>query len=102
VLPSYYENFPFSLLEAMAMKVPCTASNVGAIDEIIDDGKNGLLFPAGDLPSLVSCIRTLLQDESRRKQMGEAGYKKVVNQFTSAIMAEKHLEFYEKVLGAAR
>ncbi|GAI29190.1 unnamed protein product, partial [marine sediment metagenome] len=54
------------------------------------------------LESLVSHIRTLLQDESRRKQMGEAGYKKVVSQFTSAIMAEKHLDFYEKVLGAAR
>ena len=102
VLPSFYENFPFSLLEAMSMKVPCIASDVGAIDEIIDDGKNGLLFPAGDLPSLVSRIRTLLQDEPKRKQMGEAGYKKVVAEFTSTRMAEKHLEFYEKVLGAAR
>ncbi|GAH83481.1 unnamed protein product, partial [marine sediment metagenome] len=78
------------------------ASDVGAIDEIIDDGKNGLLFPAGDLESLVSRIRTLLQDESRRRQMGEASYKKVVAEFTSTRMAEKHLEFYEKVLGAAR
>lgn len=97
VLPSFYENFPFSLLEAMAMKVPCVASDVGAIDEIIDD-KTGLLFPSGDLESLVSHISTLLQDEPKRQQMSEAGYKKVVTQFTSTRMAEKHLQFYQKVL----
>lgn len=101
VLPSYYENFPFSLLEAMAMKVPCVASNVGAVDEIIDDGVNGLLFPAGDLESLVRHLKTLLNDETKRLQIGEAGHRKVVSQFTSARMAEKHLEFYWKVLGGA-
>ncbi len=101
VLPSFYENFPFSLLEAMAMKVPCVASDVGAIDEIIEDGKTGLLFPAGDPERLASHIRALLQDEPRRQQIGEAGYRKVVTQFTSARMAEKHLEFYQKVLTLA-
>ncbi len=98
VLPSFYENFPFSLLEAMSMKVPCVASDVGAIDEIIDHGKTGLLFPAGDVEGLVSHIRTLLQDKVKQKQIGEASYRKVVTQFTSARMAEKHLEFYQKVL----
>ena len=98
VLPSFYENFPFSLLEAMAMKVPCIASNVGAIDEIIDDGKTGLLTPAGDLESLVRNMRSLLQDEPRRKQIGEAGYEKVITRFTSGYMAERHRQFYEKVL----
>lgn len=97
VLPSFYENFPFSLLEAMAMKVPCVASDVGAIDEIIDD-RTGFLFPAGNLERLVRHLRTLLQDEPLRRQMGEAGYRKVVGEFTSTRMAEKHLEFYKKVL----
>ena len=99
VLPSFSENFPFSLLEAMSMKVPCVASNVGAISEIIDDGQSGLLFPAGDLEALVSHIRALLQDESKRGKVAEAGYKKVVAEFTSTRMAEKHKEFYKKVLG---
>jgi len=102
VLPSFYENFPFSLLEAMSMKVPCVASDVGAIDEIIEHGKNGLLFPGGDLEGLAGCIRTLLRDESRRREMGEAGYKKVVNQLTSAIMAEKHRQFYERVVSSGK
>jgi len=101
VLPSFYENFPFSLLEAMAMKVPCVASDVGAIDEIIEDGKTGLLFPAGDLERLVSHIRALLQDKLKRRQIGEAGYKRVVAECTSTRMAEKHYWFYQKVLTLA-
>ena len=99
VLPSFSETFSFSLLEAMAMRVPCVASDVGAISEIIDDGKTGLLFPAGDLQTLVSHIRALLQDDSKRGKIAEAGYKKVVAEFTSTRMAEKHKEFYKKVLG---
>ena len=79
------------------MKVPCVAADVGAIDEIIDD-KTGLLFSAGDLETLVSHIRALLQDRPRREQMGEAGCNKVAAQFTSTQMAEKHLQFYQKVL----
>jgi glycosyltransferase involved in cell wall biosynthesis len=98
VLPSFYENFPFSLLEAMAMKVPCVASDVGAIDEIIDDGKTGLLFPVGDSERLASHISALLQDEPKRWQIGEAGYKRVVTEFTSTRMAEKHRQFYQRVL----
>ena len=80
------------------MKVPCIASNVGAVDEIIDDDVNGLLIPAGDSGSLVSNLRALLNNETKRQQIGDAGHKKVVTQFTSASMAQKHLEFYQKVL----
>jgi len=98
VLPSFSENFPFSLLEAMSMKVPCVASNVGAISEIIDDGQSGLLLPAGNLEALVSHIRALLQDESKRGKIAEAGHKKVVTEFTSTYMAEKHKIFYKRVL----
>jgi glycosyltransferase involved in cell wall biosynthesis len=99
VLPSFYENFPFSLLEAMAMKVPWVASDVGAIAEI-HDNQIGLLFPSGDVKCLVSHIKTLLRDETLRRQMGEAGYKKVVNRFTSVQMAEKHRKFYQRVLSS--
>ncbi|MFC1902787.1 glycosyltransferase family 4 protein [Chloroflexota bacterium] len=101
VLPSFYENVPFSLLEAMAMKLPCVASDVGAIDEIIEDGKTGLLFPAGNLERLASHIRAMLQDEPKRRQIGAAGYKRVVAEYTSTRMAEKHYQFYQKVLTLA-
>ena len=71
---------------------------IGAVDEIIEDGVSGLLFEAGDLWNLVSHVKTLLNDETTRLRSGDAGQKKVVNQFSSTSMAEKHLEFYRKVL----
>ena len=98
VLPSFYENFPFSLLEAMAMKVPCVACDVGAVDEIIEDGRSGLLVPRADPGNLARQLRSLLKDESKRRQMGEEGYKKVVTQFTAESMAAKHREFYRRVV----
>jgi glycosyltransferase involved in cell wall biosynthesis len=85
----------------MAMKVPCVSSNVGAVEEIIDDGETGLLFSPGDLETLVTHLRTLLQDESKRRQIGEAGYRKVVTELNSARMAEEHRQFYDRVLASA-
>jgi len=101
VLPSFYENLPISLLEAMAMKVSCIASNVGAVDEIIKQGENGLLFEAGDVKALVRHIRLLLESDEQREKLAEAGFHRVRAEFTSATMAKKHREFYEKVLASA-
>ncbi|MEA1958959.1 MAG: glycosyltransferase family 4 protein [Chloroflexota bacterium] len=102
VLPSYYENLPISLLEAMAMKVACISSNVGAVDEIIEHGKSGLLFESGDVDKLVHYIRALLDNSVQRERLAEAGCQRVRSEFTSAVMAEKHYRFYNKVLSEAR
>jgi len=101
VLPSFYENLPISLLEAMAMKVPCIASNVGAVDEIIKQGESGLLFKAGDVEALVGHIRLLLESAEQRERLAEAGFHRVRAEFTAATMAEKHRAFYERVLTSA-
>ncbi|MFQ5924440.1 MAG: glycosyltransferase family 4 protein [Dehalococcoidia bacterium] len=102
VLPSFYENLPFSLLEAMAMKVPCIASNVGAVSEVIQAGENGLLFEVGDVKALVSHVRLLLENGAQRARLAEAGFRRVTTEFTSARMAKEHRQFYEKVMTSAR
>jgi len=101
VLPSFYENLPFSLLEAMAMKVPCIAANVGAVNEVIETGESGLLFEAGDVKALVRHIKQLLENDEYRVRLAEAGFRRVRAEFTAATMAEKHRQFYERVLNAA-
>lgn len=101
VLPSFYENLPISLLEAMAMKVPCIAADVGAVNEIIEPDENGLLFKVGDVKALVQYTRLLLQDSEQRARLAEAGFHRVTTEFTSTMMAEKHRQFYEKVLSVA-
>ena len=101
VLPSFYENLPISLLEGMAMKVPCIAADVGAVNEIIEPDESGLLFKAGDVNALVRHIRLLLQDSEQRARLAEAGFRRVTTEFTSTMMADKHRQFYEKVLASA-
>ncbi|MEM4245070.1 MAG: glycosyltransferase family 4 protein [Candidatus Nanoarchaeia archaeon] len=98
VLPSYYENFPISLLEAMAMKCCCVATNVGAVDEIIDDAINGFIIKPGDVKDLVEKIKYLLENEQDRIKMAENGYLKVKNNFTSKVMGEKTKRIYEEML----
>lgn len=56
VLPSVIEGTPLSLLEAMASRLPCVASSVGGISEIINDGKNGYLFMPNDAAQLALLI----------------------------------------------
>jgi glycosyltransferase involved in cell wall biosynthesis len=60
VVPStWYENTPFVVLEAFAAGVPVLASDLGGLTEIVQDGVDGLLFRAGDAPSLQSAIERL-------------------------------------------
>ncbi len=66
VVPSlWYENTPFSVLEALHAGLPVLASDLGGITELVDDGVNGMLFPVGDSDSLANAIQGVLKDPSR-------------------------------------
>jgi len=63
VVPStWYENTPFVVLEAFAAGVPCIASDLGGLSEIVHDGKNGLLFAAGNAHSLAAAIERMVTE----------------------------------------
>ena len=72
VLPSYAENLPMVILEAFAHGVPVVATPVGAIPEVVIDGRNGRLVSPGDVEGLASAIAGLLQDPALRARMGSA------------------------------
>jgi glycosyltransferase involved in cell wall biosynthesis len=55
----WHENTPFTALEALNFGLPVLASRLGGLSEIVDDGKNGLLFDAGDAAQLVACLERL-------------------------------------------
>lgn len=81
VLPTFYEGFPLTILEAMASGLPTVASNVGGIPEAMEDGVGGLLVPPGDSQSLANKLSILLGDASRRVQMGRAARKRLLQKF---------------------
>lgn len=72
VLPSHAENLPMVILEAFAHGVPVVSTPVGAIPEVVHDGRNGLLVTPGDVPALAAAIESLLRDPAARVRMGAA------------------------------
>lgn len=65
-LASDGEGFPMGVLDAWAYGVPCVMTPVGGIPDIVEDGKNGLLFPVGDVDKLALQLEKMITDESLR------------------------------------
>ena len=73
VAPSRWEGFGMMLIEAMAAGRPIVATRVGAIPEIVRDGRTGVLVEPRDAQALARAITGMLDDPQRRIAMGEAG-----------------------------
>jgi glycosyltransferase involved in cell wall biosynthesis len=71
VLPSYSEGCPLSVLEAMASALPVIVTPVGALLELVKDGKNGLFAPIAQPTELKRKMLTLVDDPSLRQEMGK-------------------------------
>jgi glycosyltransferase involved in cell wall biosynthesis len=71
VLPTRTEGFGIALLEAQRFGVPCIATDVLPLREVILDGKTGFLVPYGDTKLFASRVETLIQDEKLRKRMSK-------------------------------
>jgi len=78
VLPSRYEGFPNALVEAMALERPCIATRCPTgPEEIVDDGRTGLLVPVDDEGALGRSVVRLLHDAALRERLGEAARARV-------------------------
>lgn len=76
VLSSYTEGLAHTLLEAIAVGTPAVATAVGGNPEVITDGVEGLLVPAGDPDALAAAVRKILADPALAAQMGAAGLRR--------------------------
>ena len=81
VLPSYREGLPMALLEAMAHGLPCIAGKAGAIPEVIENGKNGILVEPGNVDDIACSIRYLCENPVIRKNIGKSGYYTVKKKY---------------------
>lgn len=101
VLPSLYEGFSLSVLEAMASGKPVVATAVGGTPEAVVDGVTGYLVPPGNADSLARAIRELLSDPALAHKMGLAGRERVQASFSVDTMAACYGQTYEDLLNAA-
>lgn len=100
-LPSEYESFGLSALEAMACAVPVVASNTGGLPEVIEDGASGFLHTPGDVEAMSGSLRKLLTDDITRKRMGEAARERAHNKFRREALLPVWTDYYERILNQA-
>nr|MBF6591510.1 glycosyltransferase family 4 protein [Ktedonobacterales bacterium] len=98
VLASEREGLSNALLEAMSAGLACVATSVGGTPEIVEDGRTGVLVPAGDVERLAEALTRVLEDEALRTRLGHAARDAVVQRYSLRSVAERLRAVYESVL----
>jgi glycosyltransferase involved in cell wall biosynthesis len=94
-MPSiWYENFPYTVLEAFALGKPVVASDIGGLPETVVDGKTGLLFEPGSERGLVGAIRYLVGNPDRAREMGRNARQRVEQEFDADTHYKRIMEIY--------
>jgi len=92
------EGFGIVYLEAMACCKACIGTNIGGVEDVIADGRTGLLVPPADPESIYLAIKSLLSDEDILMRFGKEGRKRVLKNFTWEKVASQTLEVYNRAL----
>jgi len=100
VFPSVKEGLGIALLEAMAAGVPCIASDIGGIRDIISAPSYGILVPVGNVKAMSDAIVKLAGDERLRQEIGQNSTVRVREKFSLDVMADKIIDLYKEVLNA--
>jgi glycosyltransferase involved in cell wall biosynthesis len=87
VLPSAWENFPHTVVEALAVGCPVIATAVGGIPEVVVDGENGLLVTPGDASALAAAIGRFFSDDELRARLAGAAARSVEGYSEQAVFA---------------
>jgi glycosyltransferase involved in cell wall biosynthesis len=88
-LASFAEGIPVVLMEAMAMEIPCVATGINGIPELIRDGIDGLLVAPSDADSLALALTRLMDDPAMRESLGKAGRQRVQRSYEISGSADR-------------
>jgi len=94
-LPSLTEGMPNALLEAMATGLPCVATSVGAVADLLEGGAVGLLVQPDDPPDLATALRHALEEERAASRLGMAARARVEARHTLDEMLKRYEALYE-------
>lgn len=98
VLPSAWENFPHTVVEALAVGCPVIATKVGGVPEVVRDGENGLLVPPQDVAALAAALDRFFSDGDLAERLAEAAPASVAGHTEQAVFSAIEMELE----GAAR
>ena len=98
VMASLWEGLGLVFLEAMATELPCLATRVSAVPEVILDGETGLLVPPSDPQALAAGMVDLARSPERRRELGLSGAARVRERFGLDRMVDETLQLYGSLI----
>jgi glycosyltransferase involved in cell wall biosynthesis len=98
VFPSTRPHFARPVIEAGAMARPVVASRIGGVEELVEDGRTGILVPPGDPEALGEAIARVLSRPGLARQLGEAGYAASLQKYAREPNMERMMTVYDAVL----
>ncbi len=93
ILPSRREGIPRALLEAMDLGLPCIASRIRGITDLISDGKGGFLCKPNSISEITRAVNMLKNDPLLRRSMGEYNKRTVYDYSDSVVRSELYCLF---------
>jgi len=96
-LPSHAENFPISIIEALAHGVAVVATQVGATPELLEHGKSALFVPVGDPAALARALAELIDDPARRRALAQAGQRVFEAKLDIRVLARDLARLYSEL-----
>ena len=100
VAPSLQDNLPNTVMEALACGTPCVAFNIGGMPDMIEHMRNGYLarpFESGDLAEGIAWV---IESPERRRELSESARRKIEQEFTLPLQAQRYRALYAEILGA--
>jgi len=98
ILPSFTEGISNALLEAMASGVACLATPVGGNNEVLDQGKYGVMVPVANVEAWADALIEYGNDETKRKIVGQKGRERILNAYDFRVVGAQYEQMYNNLL----
>jgi len=99
VLSSIDEGLPIVILEAMSVGTPIVSSDVGDIPRVIESGRNGILYPKGDVLTMTQAVLQLLRDAAYTMELRNNAKITVQDKFSLTTMTQQYHSIYSTIIG---
>jgi glycosyltransferase involved in cell wall biosynthesis len=97
LLASRRDLFPFSLLEAGGCGLPSVSARVGAVEDFVQDGVNGILVQPDSVEAITMGISRLLRDDKLREELGREAHRRFAEDFEMRVVAQRLTKVYQDV-----
>ncbi|MCX2745212.1 glycosyltransferase family 4 protein [Mangrovivirga sp. M17] len=96
--PSYREGFPNVVMQAGCFNLPSVVSDINGCNEIVVDGKNGIIIPPKSIEALQNALLKLINDAALREMMSEKSREMITSRYDQQVVWDKIIQEYDKVL----